>query len=206
MPGPRPQPKPHGDRDAQRDAMLAAAAAILARDGVAGLNLRKLAETVGTSTMAVYSLFGGKDGLVDALYVMTMEKLGAALQAVAPDPDPVRWLADLAVAYRRFALAHPALYGIVVGQTVPHHRVATERLRVQAGFQTLKRAVITLIKREDAAGRFEPEQVAAALWSMVHGVVSLELVGQFDTATADHILAHSAEAVLARYLALMRQR
>lgn len=183
------------DRAELREAMLAAAATILAEEGHAGLGLRHLADAVGTSTMAVYSLFGGKDGLIDALYVMAMEKLGAALLSIPDDPDPRIELNSLAAAYRSFAKTHPALYGIVAGQTIPHHRVPTNRLAVRPGLQTLKQVVERLLANHGAADRLSVAEVAASLWASLHGIVSLELAGQFDEQLADQLLRHNCGAL-----------
>ena len=42
-----------------RPALIEAAARLIATEGVAGLKLRRVAEEVGTSTMAIYTYFGG---------------------------------------------------------------------------------------------------------------------------------------------------
>jgi AcrR family transcriptional regulator len=193
-------------RDAQREEMLEQAAQILARDGMAGLSLRKLAEACGTSTMAVYSLFGGKDGLLDALYLATMEGLGHALQAVPPHPDPMVWLAELGLAYRAHSLAHPALYGIIAGASLAHGRVEASNLKVRSGYQTLKRAVERLLAERDHWRRYTPDLVADVLWSVVHGVVSLELNGHFATPeAAEAVLRHNSAAVVGHMLAEMEK-
>lgn len=191
-------------RDAQREEMLGQAALILARDGMAGLSLRKLAEACGTSTMAVYSLFGGKDGLLDALYLATMEGLGLALQAVPQHADPMVWLAELGLAYRAHSLAHPALYGIITGSSLAHGRVAASNLKVLSGYQTLKRAVERLLAERDEHGRYTADLVADALWTSVHGVVSLELNGHFASPeAAEAVLRHNSAAVVGHMLAEM---
>ncbi|MDT7537450.1 MAG: hypothetical protein QOI82_1035, partial [Actinomycetota bacterium] len=41
---------------------------ILSTDGAAALSLRRLATATGTSTMAVYTRFGDKQGLLAAMY------------------------------------------------------------------------------------------------------------------------------------------
>lgn len=199
-----PAPAASSGRDAQREEMLEQAALILDRDGMAGLSLRKLAEACGTSTMAVYSLFGGKDGLLDALYLATMEGLGLALQAVPQHADPMVWLAELGLAYRTHSLAHPALYGIITGASLAHGRVAASNLKVLSGYQTLKRAVERLLAERDTRGRYTAELVADALWVSVHGVVSLELNGHFATPeAAEAVLRHNSAAVVGHMLAEM---
>jgi AcrR family transcriptional regulator len=69
-------------------------ARLLAEQGPAGLSLRKLAAAVGTSTMTVYTRFGGKEGLLAAMY---REGFGALASECALLPrhrlTPSRWAA-----------------------------------------------------------------------------------------------------------------
>ena len=62
-------------RSAQREALLDAASEMLVHGGPDAISLRKLAARVGTSTMAVYTAFGGKDGLIAALFMEAFDRL-----------------------------------------------------------------------------------------------------------------------------------
>lgn len=105
------RPPLHGTETAK--ALLAAAERIAAADGPAALAVRRIADEVGTTTRAVYSLFGSKDGLVAALAAHGFDLLAADVAALPVTDDP---LADLvaagAVVFRRFAVEHPALFRI----------------------------------------------------------------------------------------------
>src|SRR3954447_14581577 len=69
---------------------------LLSAEGASALSLRRLAAATGTSTMAVYTLFGDKQGLLAAMYWAGFERLGAALDAAAAAaPDPLTALAEL---------------------------------------------------------------------------------------------------------------
>src|SRR3954471_19509064 len=87
---------------------------ILSSDGAAALSLRRLATATGTSTMAVYTLFGDKQGLLAAMYREGFERLGAALHAAAKGvDDSLTALGEIGLAYRRAALANPHLYDLM---------------------------------------------------------------------------------------------
>ena len=60
-----PRSKIHDE--ALRVRLLDAAGALLAAEGPDALSVRRIATEVDTSTTAVYSLFGGKPGLLRAL-------------------------------------------------------------------------------------------------------------------------------------------
>src|SRR3954466_10382011 len=79
---------------------------ILSTDGAGALSLRRLATATGTTTMAVYTLFGAKQGLLAAMYREGFARLGRALHAAAGGADdPLTMLAELGMAYRQAALA-----------------------------------------------------------------------------------------------------
>src|ERR1700721_982094 len=63
--------------DVERE-LLAAAEAVLVRDGPGGLTVRAVAAEAGIAPMGVYNRLGCKDGLVDALLIKGFDRLRAA--------------------------------------------------------------------------------------------------------------------------------
>src|SRR5689334_17623424 len=70
--------------DVERE-LLAAAEAVLVREGPGGLTVRAVAAEAGIAPMGVYNRLGGKDGLVDALLIKGFDRLRAALDAAVND-------------------------------------------------------------------------------------------------------------------------
>ena len=70
----------HGDT--LRVALLDAAGALLHAEGPQALTTRRLADAVGTSTQAIYTLFGGKEGIVRAMYREGFDRLEQCLADV----------------------------------------------------------------------------------------------------------------------------
>src|SRR5262245_7208073 len=100
--------RPAGEEpSAQRDAILAAALMLLRRDGEAGLRVRTVAAAAGCSTTGVYTWFGGKHGLIEAIYVEGFEAFKAELRAVPPGPSPLAHVRALAHRYRAWAVTDP---------------------------------------------------------------------------------------------------
>ena len=119
-PGPakRGRPKEHGPKT--REALLDAAEEIVAAAGPDSLSLRTVAARAGTTTRAVYSLFGSKDGLLVALAVRAIHVLDEGLRKQRETDDPAADLVDLGVnMYRRFVLDHPSLYRLAFQRIVP---------------------------------------------------------------------------------------
>ncbi len=102
-----PRPKVYDDR--LRSRLITGAAATLAAGGPEALSLRPLAAAEGTSTSAVYAMFGGKAGLVAAVVDAAQRSFIAAQKAAPTTADAQADLTALGHAYRDWAQAHPAL-------------------------------------------------------------------------------------------------
>lgn len=168
--------------------MVAAGLDLLERDGLAALTVRNLAAEVGSSTMAVYTLFGGMPGAVDAIAVEAFERFAAALTGNAPTADAVADFLLMGIEYRRFALARPQRYALMFGVASPAtagYRTdittsgsATNRSEFAPAFSALQGGVRRMI----AAGRIRDDgelEVAGRLWTLSHGSVLLEIAGFF---------------------------
>src|SRR3954470_13626600 len=92
-----------------RSPLLGAAGRLVTENGIAALSLRALAAEAGTSTTAVYSLFGGKPALIGALFEESFSSFGASQRAVPITGDAVTDLTALGGAYWRWARRHPHL-------------------------------------------------------------------------------------------------
>src|SRR5690349_14518642 len=99
--------------DETHAAILEAASRVLATDGPAALTVRRIAAEAGGSTMNLYSRFGGKDGVVDALFIEGFRRLAAQVTEAEDTDDPVEDLRRCAGCYRRFALENPTYYAVM---------------------------------------------------------------------------------------------
>lgn len=158
------RPKVHDE--ALRERLLERAAALLSDGGTDALSMRTLAQDCGTSTTAVYALFGGKPALLHVLRGGAVRRLIERLAAVESAPDPVEHLTRLALAYRAAALDDPHLYEVMVAAPP-----AADALAPLA--DGVRRAVEAKALRTDA----DPPVVALAVQGLVHGLVTLELRG-----------------------------
>ena len=85
-------------------------ARLIATEGADGLTLRRVADEVGTSTMAVYTHFGGMTELRREVRREGFARLGAALTAVELTGDAVADLVLLGWAYYSNGTTNPNLY------------------------------------------------------------------------------------------------
>lgn len=170
-------------QQALRHVLLDAASRLLVEEGPQALTMRRVASAAGCSTTVLYTMFGGKGGLADALYQEGFERLTRRLEEAknADDSDnPIAGAAALAVAYRESALADRNYYGVMFGQAIPGFEPSQESLAVaDASLGMLAEAVREAM---DAGVMVEGDAgaVAEVLWAAAHGVVSLELAGHFE--------------------------
>jgi len=112
------RPKQHDD--ATRDALLAAAEQLVEQGGVGALSVRAVADAIGVSTRAVYSTFGSKEGLLEALAKRSFEMLRDDIAALPHTNDPARDLVQAALTvFRPMAVEHPSLFRIAFLRAAP---------------------------------------------------------------------------------------
>ncbi len=157
-------------------ALLEAARKLLEREGPKALTVRAIARYATTSTMAVYSRFGGKDSILEALYHRGFEILRGYLETAPAAGSGRDGITELGREYRRFALANPALYGFMFERPVPGFDPPLE-LRQQSLLETFGILVATVTRFIDEAmnGDSDPVMVSYLIWCAVHGAMSLEL-------------------------------
>ncbi|MFV0308522.1 MAG: TetR/AcrR family transcriptional regulator [Desertimonas sp.] len=159
--------------DATRDALVRAARAILAADGPTALTVRRIATDAGMSTMNVYSRFGGKDGVLDELFIDGFTQLGTAMAQVPDTDDPAADLVACGLAYVEFAHTAAASYSLMFDRIVPDYNPsATARAVGRGVFDGL----VERVQRALDAGSFaggDATTIAGGLWAQVHGLASL---------------------------------
>jgi len=174
-----------------RDEMVHAAVALLDEHGPDALQTRKVASAAGTSTMAVYTHFGGMRGLIAELADEGYRQFDAAL-TVPETADPVADLFVLAAAYRRYAIERPHMYRLMFGSTSAHGINAPAGNVLTLTVAEIEQHipafahVVRAVQRSTRAGRIivgsaaddaTVVATAAQFWAAVHGFVMLELGG-----------------------------
>lgn len=188
-----PRPKIHDE--VLRDRLLDAAARTVSTDGVTALSLRSLAAEAGTSTSAVYALFGGRPELVQALYLRAFSGFGEAQRAVPVTDDPLADLLALGRGYRNWALGHRHLYAIMFGGALAG--IEPDQASLEQCRSTMDPLLVAVSRgvTNGLLGHGTVEAIATAIWAGVHGAVSLELTAG--------LLALPRPALDAQYEALL---
>jgi len=103
--------RPKQDSGLSHEAIRTTALALIERDGLAELSIRKLGKELGCEAMALYWYYPSKDALLDAVVDELIAPVAAAMSAPA-----VSWLELLravARAYRDLARVHPQAFPLL---------------------------------------------------------------------------------------------
>lgn len=170
-----------------RDRLVATAARLLAEEGPGALTARRLAREAGTSTMALYTHFGGMEHLRAAVRAAGLAGLSAHLAAAHASDDPVADLAELGIGYAANALADPHVFRA----TFMEAPIGGELAAVSGAGEMAFAPLVAAVERCIAAGRFapaDPAGLATQLWIATHGTVTLQLAGLLEPgAAAEHL-------------------
>lgn len=133
------------------------------------ITLRSLVAGTGVSTMAVYTYFGGMDGVWKALRQEGFTRLAARYRTVDMSEDPVHDLTALVAAYLGNALDHPDLYRVMFDATVDLEDLKAADATLEYVVQAARRARDAERFRTDT----DPLQLATQSWTIAHGLASL---------------------------------
>ena len=163
---------------ALRDALIAAAEAVIDERGVDGFSLREVARRAGVSPAAPAHHFGDSRGLLTAVAAAAFLRFANALEAADQGPTRAARIRAQGIAYVRFALAERAKFDLMWRYALIDREDPTLRTASARAFTILDRAA-----RGEGAPLSGPHDIAVApsiaAWSMVHGFARLALDGAF---------------------------
>ncbi len=195
-----------------RDELLRAAVDLLNQHGPDALQTRKIAGAAQTSTMAVYTHFGGMQTLIAEVAREGLRQFDAALTIPITD-DPVADLMTTGAAYRRYAIERPHMYRLMFGSTSAHGINAPaqnvlalslpEIYEHHPSFAHVVRGVHrSMLAERITAGSADEDAavvaIAAQFWALIHGFVMLEMAGYYgaDGAATGSVLASMTKSLL----------
>jgi len=177
-------------------ALLSAARQIFESEGLPALSVRRVAQAAGCTTMQVYSRYGGKDGLVQALFDEGFEALAAAQRAVPASLPPAERVRRLCHEYLRIAAERPHHYALMLG---------AHSGDFQPPMESGERALATLNHLVAAVGNALPQatdrdqrarEVAHQILAFCHGWAMLSATPLLDEARAVVVVDEAISALL----------
>jgi AcrR family transcriptional regulator len=195
-----------------RDEAKQAALAQLAQGGPAAVSISAIGKQLGVSGPALYRYFASRDELLTELVIDAYDDLAESLAEAAGQAagqDPRDRLEATARAYRAWALAQPHRYRLLYGPPLPGHDAHAQRI-VEVAWPAMK-VLLAIIGEQSwgdgTQGAGLPQPLAAQLaawaqphspgagpatglravlaWSRLHGIISLEIAGNFASMGLD---------------------
>jgi AcrR family transcriptional regulator len=169
------------------DQILETAIQILETDGREALSMRKLAEALDLKAPSLYRHYADRNALEQAIAAQAATQLHDALeQAIGPLRSPAKVLHQSARTYRDFAKSHPELYDLMMTNFTPANIPEAK---------ALWNFVLEVIGR--ITGNRDDTSAAVALWSFLHGFVTLERNGLFGPSGPQQALEVGIDALIA---------
>lgn len=158
-----------------RDLIRAAALKMFLDDGYAKTSIRRIADAIEYSPGTIYLYYKDKDELLYEVQALAFGKLLEAFKTKANDKDPLKRLIQMGKTYVKFGLENPELYDLMFIIRAPTN--VDEALHKDNGDHTYNYLIETL---EECINkkllRITDLQLGALqVWSMCHGLVSLNL-------------------------------
>jgi AcrR family transcriptional regulator len=165
----------HGDL---KRALTSAALSLVAEKGPKGFTLTEAARRAGVSAAAPYRHFTDKAELLATVAEQGFRELHADLAAAADvTSEPKARVIELGRVYVRWAIAHPDHYQVMFGA----ENIKADHPSLAVAAEQAFGDLLDAITRCQEAGIVEgqdPRDIAAPLWSLVHGVASLAIGGE----------------------------
>src|SRR5215471_12723155 len=175
-------PRPKQRTPQLRDRVLQAAVDMLTTDGVAGFTTRRVAEGAGTSTPAVYELFGDKAGLVRELFFEGFRMLYQRLDELATSADPRADMMAVIPVLREFARDNPALSRLMFSRAFAEFDPGPSDR--QAG-TAVREFIVARVRRCIDAGVIagDPADIGHILLAVAQGLILQETAGWLGTSS-----------------------
>jgi AcrR family transcriptional regulator len=191
------RPKEHNQRTAV--ALLAAGERAVAEGGLEALSVRGVAAEAATTTRAVYSLFGSRDGLIVALGAHAYDLLRTAIEQLPASADPQADLVEAGLVFRRFALEHPSLFSIGIQRTLPSSELWPQfRAAASAALAVLSRRLVRLHESDLLAQR-TVRDATFQFHSLCEGLAAVELRETFPPGDGERIWREALTALIAGF-------
>ena len=159
-----------------RDRLVLAAREVLEKDGLEGLTLRAIARHAGVSHGAPLRHFPSLASLVTAVasegFEQLYEYVDQALQAAGPRATAEKRVMAACRGYVRFALDNPGVFGLMFrGERLDLADLAY----IGTGTRAFRQLVdlVADAQRHGWQPSVPAEELAGAVWSMVHGLATL---------------------------------
>lgn len=161
--------------------ILAAARELLERDGADAVTMRRVADAVGVTPMAIYRHFANRDALLKSIADAAFADAAASWSAQARSPDLMHALRHCMANYLDYALQRPHLFDYTFSVRRDDARRFPEDFRSrQSPTLTIVADLLMQGMREGLLREGDPWDISMTLWAQAHGLIALYRAGRFS--------------------------
>lgn len=166
------------EKEALRLLILNGAKKLFVEKGIEHTTIRNIADEINYSVGTVYVYFKDKNAILHDLHSIGFKELGGYFKELLSIDDPMQRIKKMGTIYMKFALENSEMYDLMFNLRAPMEYLEnTDNDLWSEGSETFGYVKKTV---EDCMmqGHFKnhnSEALAFMIWSMVHGMCSLEI-------------------------------
>ena len=167
-----------------RRAILDASMKLFMEQGFENVSIRKIADLIEYSPTTVYLYFKDKNEILFDLHELGFQKMAEYTTELWTIKNPLVRLAKMGEHYLQFGLENPAFYELMFILKAPMEALEklSDNCEWRSGDQALGKLKETVQEcmEKNLIEKGDVTAVSMAIWSMVHGMVSLAIRDRFD--------------------------
>ncbi len=164
-----------------RKLILDASIKLFVEEGFENVTIRKIADMIEYSPTTVYLYFKDKDEIFEGLHDMGFQKMQEFNRDLESIHNPLVRLHKMGENYLQFGMENPEYYNLMFILGEPMKKF-TEGCDWKPGDAALARlqATVTECMEKGYLAKGDPHLVSLAVWSFVHGLVTLAVRGRLE--------------------------
>jgi AcrR family transcriptional regulator len=167
-------------KDEVRASILDSAWEMVVTEGWQSLSIRKIADAIEYSVPVIYSHFENKDAILLEFNRKGFQLLAEQMVAAkAGKPDPRQQIFAMGHAYWSFAFLNREYYQLMFGLGIPTCE-AVRKIPEMAHFNEAITGSIKALTPPNRQSEVDPFLKFQSFWSMLHGLVSINMMGRPD--------------------------
>lgn len=184
-------------KEETRANILEAALQIVKEDGWQSLSMRKIADKIEYTAPIIYEYFANKEGI---LLELTRMGNGLLLKdfkvAQSKFETPEQQLEAMWIAYWDFAFSHKELYQLMYGVDMMCCEMTKSLPEAEAARKILFDAIAKIMTESEPTEELICRKYYT-FWSIIHGLISINLVGKGNTPDMNqHILRDAIQGII----------
>jgi AcrR family transcriptional regulator len=176
-----------------RDRILASAVRLADRDGLDGVTMRRLGQTLGVEAMSLYKHMANKDAILDGLLEHVLEEV----ELPQPGGDWEPELRRAAVSLHEALSRHPWACSLVMAPASSPSALLARIRYIEALLRTLREAGFTATEAYYGYHALDSHAVGFTMWELGHAVpdnaVVEQVVRQIESGTYPYLLEHARQ-------------